>query len=219
MRPADYIAAARAPETLAPQEFGLWRIERIAAASIRDPERRRSLLAHAGFPSYLALRRLTVGALHLAESEWEVVMDDTWRELARHLPVWLAASGRVLVTGLGLGCVVRGLLAKPDVERIDVVEIDGDILDRVGPEFARNPRVRLHLGDALRFPADGRWDYAWHDIWCEPARKPSLQSLHAELLVRFHGSVRVAQGAWTFSRELKRIWPKPLLGARRRSTA
>jgi hypothetical protein len=34
-----------------------------------------------------------------------------------------------------LGCVVRGLLSKPEVERIDVVEIDGDILRVVGKEF------------------------------------------------------------------------------------
>jgi spermidine synthase len=50
-------------------------------------------------------------------------MEDTLSELRRHTPIFMRAKGRLLVTGLGLG-VVRGLLAKPEVEHIDVVEID-----------------------------------------------------------------------------------------------
>jgi hypothetical protein len=63
--------------------------------------------------------------MHLEQDDgrvYEVVMEDSPRELRRHLPIWMHAHGRVLVTGLGLGCVVRGLLASPHVEYIDVAK-------------------------------------------------------------------------------------------------
>lgn len=58
---------------------------------------------------------------------------------------------RARVTGLGRGCVVRGLLARPQVEHIDVVEIDVGVLDMVGPSFAGEPRLMIHQGDALTY--------------------------------------------------------------------
>jgi len=141
-------------------------------------------------------------------------MEDSYRELARHLPIWMRASGRVLVTGLGLGCVIRGLLAKPEVEFIDVIEIDKGIARVVGAEFANNPRVILHVADALSWPiGKQRWDYAWHDIWSDTdAGEPHLQVLHGKLIKRFAGHVP-EQGAWEFPRKIKRALPFRLLGA------
>jgi hypothetical protein len=113
---------------------------------------------------------------------------------------------------------VRGLLAKPEVTHVDVVELDPVILDMVGPEFSDGDhRVSLHHGNALEFdwPADARWDYCWHDIWCEHG---SLDLLHVELLARFRDRCRW-QGAWQLNRQIKRIWPDRLLGARRRRVA
>ena len=133
----------------------------------------------------------------------DVVMEDSRRELRRHLPILLAARGQVLITGLGMGCVLRGLLSLPEVESVDVVEIDGAILDLVAEEFARDPRVRIHHGDALtlKWCPDARWDYAWHDIWCEG---PGLNGLHLQLLERFCNRCP-RQGAWTLPREAKRL--------------
>jgi predicted membrane-bound spermidine synthase len=104
----------------------------------------------------------------------------------------------VLVTGLGLGCVVRGLLAKPEVDHIDVVELDGAIIDVVGAEFAAEPRVTIHHHNALTFPVEGRsWDVAWHDIWCE--RNDGLDMLHAKMIHHFADACP-QQGAWAFPR-------------------
>lgn len=140
-------------------------------------------------------------------------MEDSPRELRRHLPVLLAARGRVLVSGLGLGCVVRGLLSLPEVEHVDVVEIDRNVLRLTGAEFSDHPRVTLHLGDALRirWPRRTRWDFAWHDIHDEYGH---LAVLHTRLLLRYQRRVG-RQGAWGLPRWLRQRRPE-LLGSPRR---
>jgi spermidine synthase len=152
------------------------------------------------------LRRWSYKSLH--ENEGEVVMEDSRHELQKHLAIWLNATGRVLVTGLGLGCVVRGLLASPQVEHITVVELDPQILRIVGHEFQFNPRVTLIRGDALTVQLTGQFDYAWHDLWTDGDEH--LQVLHAKLLARFRDQCRI-QGAWNLPRHFKRAMPKWVL--------
>ncbi len=194
--PADFLDAARVPDSLEPQEFGLWTIQRVRADE--------SIMGELGWlgsrPHYTLLRRLTEATLHHAG---EIVMEDSLRELRRHLPIWLAARGRVLVSGLGLGCVVRGLLASPAVEHVDVIELDDKVIKVVGAEFSRNTRVTLWHGDALtiEWPEEKRWDYAWHDIWCEGS---GLQILHMELMKRYSPRCTM-QGAWQFPRMFRRL--------------
>lgn len=195
MKPSDYLAAARVPRTLLPQTFGVWTIERRMLDGV---------LQHAmgGWKEYTLLTRPSMATIHLERGE--IVMEDSRRELRKHLPIWLAAAGRVLVTGLGLGCVVRGLLASPRVDQIDVVEIDKSIIRVVGAEFAGNPRVTLHHADALTFedPLEAGWDYAWHDLWTDGDEH--LQRLHMRLFLRFSGQCK-HQGAWAFPRWCARL--------------
>ncbi len=188
-----------------PQSFGDWTIERrkldgVAAYMV-------------GFRSQTVLFRLTMATLHTPPGT--IVMEDSAPELRKHLPIWMAAEGRVLVTGLGLGCVVRGLLAKPHVDHIDVVEIDTDIIRVIGPEFDAEPRVSIHRGDALTIKLDGSWDFAWHDLWTEEGDGRALHLMHAKLLKRYQKRVR-RQGAWAFPREFRHMMARglgaPLLG-------
>lgn len=193
--PADFLAAARVPATLAPQRFGLWEIERRWFPAGSAPAR------HCGAEQQTALRRLSWRSLH--SDAGEIVMEDSRMELARHLPIFMAARGRVLISGLGLGCVLRGLLIKPEVEHVDVVELDPGILRVVGAEFRGHPRVTLHFGDALtvRWPRATAWDFAWHDVWVDG---PGLDRLHTRLIGRYHRRCR-HQGAWQM--------PRPVLAA------
>jgi hypothetical protein len=156
-----YLHAARVPESLQPHRFGPWTIERRQAEN--------SVVRYQiGWSDYTLLWRESWRTLHLP-GPGEIVMEDSHHELARHLPIWLNARGRVLVTGLGLGCVVRGLLANPAVTHIDVVEIDPDIIRVVWPEFQREERCLIREGDALNmtWPPGTFWDYAWHDLWTD----------------------------------------------------
>lgn len=198
--PQEFMEAARVPASLAEQEFGLWTITRAHVDS-----RVRQLLQEAGdfeigWPSLTMLWRLSMATMHRPPGE--IVMEDSATELRRHLPIWMAGRGRVLVTGLGLGCVVRGLLLSPDVDQVDVVEIDPDIIDAVGAEFAGDSRVRIYRGDALavEWPEGARWDAAWHDLWVDG---DGLQDLHLKLMAKYRKRTRY-QGAWAFPRVAKR---------------
>lgn len=96
-------------------------------------------------------------------------MSDTPDEINDHLPmIWRAGrvGGRVLVNGLGLGMVVKALLAMENVEHVDVVEIDPDVVALVGPAYVGD-RCTVHLADAheIQWPKGTRWSAAWHDIW------------------------------------------------------
>lgn len=202
MTPSEFIAAARVPHSLREAEFGPWTIRRMRA----DSESLAGVIErlNIGFDDYCLLHRITDATMHTPPGE--VVMEDSRRELQRHLPIWLAARGRVLVTGLGLGCVVRGLLASPAVVHVDVVEIDGGIMSHVGAEFLGHPRCTLHEADALtiEWPEGTRWDCAWHDIWCDG---PGLQRLHAKLIWRYVDRV-AHQGAWMLPRFASRAAPR-----------
>jgi len=156
---------------------------------------------------------LNYAGLHLEHGE--IVMDDSPHELKRHLEFMRTAKGRVLKTGLGLGCVVRGLLTKPDVEHIDVVEIEPWIAEVIGREFENNPKVSVHVADAHVWDyGDSKWDYIWHDIHNNDESGPELSVQHASLMKRFMGDAG-KQGAWAFPREAKRRinrGPRPLIG-------
>lgn len=209
MTPIDFITAARVPDTLQPQVFRPWSIE-------RDPMPMPLDRPDMMFPTYTLLRRLSWSSLHQVRDDGtggEIVMEDSPHELRKHLPIWLAARGRVLVTGLGLGCVVRGLLASPRVSHVDAVEIDPAIIRVVGAEFAGDPRVTIHEGDALSIEIAGCWVFGWHDLWTDG--DDHLQRLHARLFFRFRAKCR-RQGAWAFPPFAARLLPWRPLGAPRR---
>lgn len=200
-RARELIQACRVPERTAPRDRGLWNVRRLIL-----PERPGFDDPPSGLQSgdhYYALTRWTDATIHLP---WgEVVMEDTPRELSTHLPILMRARGRVLVTGLGLGCVVRGLLSKPEVRHIDVVEIEPAVLELVAGEFRSCSRVTIHEGDAERvdWPEGTRWDYAWHDLWSE---HESLPLIHVRLFERYRELVPF-QGAWGLPRWFRRKAP------------
>lgn len=167
---------------------------------------------------------LSMAGLHLVDDDGfggYTIMDDSDREIRRHMAAILAARGRVLKTGLGFGCFVRACLLKPEVEHIDVVEIDQGIIDHFGAEFVGNPRVTIHHADAFEFPLDGKhWNLIWHDIYCDA--NDGLQALHVKLLKRYKRHCDI-QGAWALPRWCSKLISKQLVGSpkprRRRAAA
>jgi hypothetical protein len=185
---AKILEAMRAdaiPESMS----GLWSIQRLPCfdvPGIADPV----LCTH--------LFRVTEATLHLPHGE--CVMVDHRQELRSHLNFIIQASGRVLVSGLGLGCVVRGLLAKQTITRIDVIERDPAVLTMVAPWMPTDKRLRIHEGDATCYSYDLDWHYAWHDLWSdESAGDPHLQVQHMRAIVHFYDQVKW-QGAWRLPR-------------------
>jgi hypothetical protein len=138
------------------------------------------------------------------EPDSVVWMSNTPAELEDHLPVLQRASQpdikTALVTGLGLGCVIKGLASFDHIEHIDVVEYNRDVIDLTGDQFALEglaDRIRIHHASAYTFPPRRQhWDLAWHDIWPDI----STDNLHGmyDLWARFRGHARI-QGFWALN--------------------
>lgn len=134
----------------------------------------------------------------------EVVMEDTPMELSTHLGFVMRARGNVLVTGLGLGCVIRGLLENPNVEHVTVLENSVDVMELVWPYMPKE-RLTIIFADALEWTATNteRFDCAWHDLWTDrDSGEPHLDIWHAALFTNLKKCVK-RQGAWAFDRSMK----------------
>lgn len=156
---------------------------------------------------YTALCRQTLATIHLEKHPGETVMEDTPPELLKHMDFMLRAHGDVLVSGLGLGCVARGLLVNPAVRSVTVLELSRDVLYLVGRHM-KFDRLELIETDALEWirQTDRRFDAAWHDVWMdEPAGEEPLAIFHSRL---FEATQKKAgfQGAWAYPRFAKRLY-------------
>ena len=109
----------------------------------------------------------TYTALYRKQQLWMSDTDDEIRDMLEAVRQVRRRGGRVLVNGLGLGCFLNGVLSSENVERVDVVEIDPNVIQLVAPHYVQDPRVRVIHGDALTmtWPRGTRWTVAWHDIW------------------------------------------------------
>ena len=174
---------ARVPEG----QSGEWKVERFSVTehgSALNSMRRR------GYVSPGEYTRLLFG-------RWDTVMSDTRDEYWSQAEFISRASGRVLINGLGLGCVLNAVVCKLEVEHVDVVEASGDVIALVWPTFAGNPKLALHHADAFKqakaWPAGTRWNTVWHDIWTSICTGDLTE--HAALL-RSYARRCEWQGAW-----------------------
>jgi hypothetical protein len=106
------------------------------------------------------------GVAYLYERGFEW-MDDSPAEMKGHDFAVEAASGKVLIGGLGLGCIVKRLQEKPEVTEIVVVEIDQDVIDLVWEhlDVLKASIVNADLADYLETVND--FDYIYMDVWPE----------------------------------------------------
>jgi hypothetical protein len=95
-----------------------------------------------------------------------VVMSNTPDEIRDFTHFTREAYGSILINGLGLGCVVKVLLEKPEVTKITVIEKSEDVIKLVSPHF-KDSRLTIIHADAFEYvpPKGERYDFAWHDIW------------------------------------------------------
>lgn len=144
----------------------------------------------------------------LRHKERGIVMTNTPMEVRTNREAFDAATGRVLINGLGLGMLLEAILSKPDVTYVRVIEIEQDVIDLVGPTFAHDPRVEIIHADAMEYkPGKGEhFDYVWHDIWDELS-SDNLPDM-AKLGRRYGKRVAAGQGWWArdFVRAEQRRW-------------
>ena len=135
----------------------------------------------------------------------DVVMVDHIIELKTHLEFIFRAYGHILITGLGLGCIARGLLHYGQIKSITIVEREIDVIDLVWPYMDSN--IRLIHADALEWASrtGERFDMAYHDLWDDPARQERhLSIIHADIMARMRKKTGY-QWAWRFPRAHRRL--------------
>jgi hypothetical protein len=137
--------------------YGRWRVTEAESADALERQRRWSPDA-AGHP-------LPAGEYTVLVVDGAFSMCDAPFMLRNYVPFVAAAEGDILLTGLGLGCLVRGLLARPAVRTITVLELHADVIDLVAAHHTSS-RVEVIHTDALTWtpPAGRRWDSAMLDI-------------------------------------------------------
>lgn len=145
-----------------------------------------------------------------------LVMSDLPGEIAGALPFLghAAATGRgkLLIAGLGLGIIPAWLLANTAPWRIDVIEIDPDLIRLTtraarscaapGGSWIDSPRLHIHQADAYTWwPgnrsgcalhemcalwANSTWHAGWMDIWdlVSPHNLPSMNELETRFAPR-----------------------------------
>jgi hypothetical protein len=142
------------------------------------------------------------------EMVWQTVMSDTPDEMNDHILPILGARGRILVNGLGLGCVLNCMRMNESVTHVDVVEVSEDVMNLIVPFYKADDRIHFHLGSCvdIKWPRNTRWNYAWHDIWSSISDNNLVDDNEAEhgisyaRLHRMFGNRVDAQNSWAFER-------------------
>jgi hypothetical protein len=124
-----------------------------------------------------------------------LVMSDTPAERYDHLPFVRAATGDVLISGLGLGMCLGAVLKKPEVTSVTIIEIDPDVIALVAPSYQDN-RISIVQADARSWsPPKGRkYGAVWHDIWPDICRD-NLSEMHT--LNRRYARRASWKGCWS----------------------
>lgn len=160
---------------------GEWSIEKF---SLRAPQRKDTRPACFQSPSGTYTR--------LKEGN-EVFMTDLYDEWWTQRTAMKQATirgGNVLISGLGLGLVIRSILESPGsrVECVHVIERSSDVICLVAPSLKKRYRKRLKIikADAFEWlPQPGqRFSVGWHDIWPNP-HEPGLSVQTAQLERRY----------------------------------
>ena len=146
----------------------------------------------------------------------QTIMSDTHAEVADHMPAFREiakpTTKRVLITGLGIGVVIKYALSMKHVEHVDVIERSGAVIELVGPSYNSDPRLNIVHADALRHdwihPEDDpidlhpAWDVVWHDIW--PSLNFDNLATIQSLGHRYRPYCRW-QGAWSLDEIIRKV--------------
>ena len=168
--------------TLPEMEKGEWKVEKFTT----DRTDFHSLLRGRGVPVGETFTRLGRNGT--------LVMTDTPAEMRDHGWAVRMAKGSCLISGLGIGMVLKNILLKPEVTDVTVVEISQDLIDLVAPCYP-DERVTFVCADIVTWkpPKGKRYDMVWHDIWDNICADnlPEMQKLH-----RRYGRKSAWQGSW-----------------------
>jgi hypothetical protein len=96
-----------------------------------------------------------------------VVMSNTQFEYRTNKPIIEVLSGDILISGLGLGMVLRPLAENKNVLSITVLEKSPEVIAMVAQHYADIENLRIIEADVFYWKPDRKFDMAYHDIWSE----------------------------------------------------
>ncbi|MCR9219387.1 MAG: hypothetical protein NXI21_04095 [Alphaproteobacteria bacterium] len=141
-------------------------------------------IAGAGyFTDWRAVDHPAFGLMRGAGESW---MTLTPMEIESQWPHLQAASGHVLIGGLGLALMAYAVAAKPEVAAVTVVERDPAVI-RLARRFAAMDdwpdagKVRVVEADLRRRRADAPVDFLYVDIWRGYRAEPKIADMQAIL--------------------------------------
>jgi hypothetical protein len=100
---------------------------------------------------------------HKDDGKW---MSDIPQELVQMAAFAKGASGEVLIAGLGLGLLAHLVAKKPEVKRVDIIEISPEVIHLCGRKLPRKCRViQRDIVDFIKSQEVWPWDRAYFDTW------------------------------------------------------
>lgn len=127
----------------------------------------------------------------------EVVMSDTSMERRTNTEIIERAYGHVLIAGLGIGMILKPILASRKVHTVTVVEKYAEVIDlnMLAGFDINHPKLTLVTADILEWnpgPLPRDWNVIYFDIWNSigSENRPEMDELHK----RFES--RLAPGGW-----------------------
>lgn len=140
-----------------------------------------------GFPLRIA---------ELIEHDRGLWMSTTQMEMAGMVEAERKAHGRVLTSGLGLGCFTWLAAQKRAVDEVVVVERDADLVMMMKDQLGDHPKITYVIGDLREYleAMTTRFDFMFLDIWIDVVG-PIMEALdiqdRAQRLLKPDGECRL----------------------------
>ena len=100
--------------------------------------------------------------------KWMNIMDDSDIEAEQATAFLSAATGDVLLAGLGLGMVLQPLIDNQNVTSITIVEKYQEVIDLVSPHIVSSKIINIINDDIYTWTPDKNYDVAWFDSYVYP---------------------------------------------------
>ena len=125
----------------------------------------------------------------------QCVMSNSTDEIKDHLDFIKNATGDILITGLGLGVCIHGLINENKYNKITVIEKSKEVIDLCGNQFKQHKNIEIIHADAMTYqiPSEANYDCVWHDIWFD------IDAIHYPLIKKLKSKFKDHakwQGAW-----------------------
>jgi hypothetical protein len=108
---------------------------------------------------------------YLLNKNGEFIMSNSNSMLKFYKPYLDEINGEVLIFGLGLGVIILPLLNDPSITKIDVVEIDLNMIDYVYEKRIKsldiNNKINIINQNVFNHTTTNTYDYILMDIWSE----------------------------------------------------